>query len=316
LLETNHIQKTKTKKIRLDPFLCRLKTPTNLIMRFENKHYLNNSQSTETTDNFQTLSTTLQKMSSREEVMGAEAIECLKFMGWEWTADQGWNEKEEEVSESTNIEIFEDLRREEIAQLEVENHRLRDEFQKTLKISARLEEVGKLREENKELKEENKKLDAENAEMKKNGGFAGDPETAECANAMAWRLTRDKLKKLEAYQELSRDIDNKFSLWWTEAKKLEEENKKLEEENKKLQETVAEQATDLFFIRCESRAGGEQVYECIGYGAEWAEEVKDAMRRTWHHCPVNDVDLDEMFKRYLEWAQIDLSEEEDEEEDE
>ena len=89
--------------------------------------------------------------------MGAEAIECLKFMGWEWTVDQGWNEKKEEVSKSTNIEkneIFEDLRREEIAQLEAENHRLRDEFQKTLKISARLEEVGRLREENKKLKEQ------------------------------------------------------------------------------------------------------------------------------------------------------------------
>ena len=54
----------------------------------------------------------------------------------------------------------------------------------------------------------------------------------------------------------------------------------------------------------------------IGYGAEWAEEVKEAMRRNFHNCPVNDVDEKEMFKRYLEWANIYLSDVESDDDDE
>ena len=47
------------------------------------------------------------------------------------------------------------------------------------------------------LKEQNEELEEEAKELKKNGGFLGDPETSECANALAWRLTRDKIKELE-----------------------------------------------------------------------------------------------------------------------
>ena len=299
------------------------------------------------------------------------------------------------MAQSTKIEkneMFEDLRREEIAQLEAENHRLRDEFQKTLKTSARLEEVGKLREENKQLKQElegvkeglaqkfykhfdemdynkmtilktvgpyldkmldhlmeedkrltaalkelkeelelsedkvceltheNKKLSEENSQMKKNGGFVGDPETAECANAIAWRMTQEKIKKLEDFTNWENHpaLKHKVVLdedWYQQH--LDEEGQLIDPEQlKKLQETVAEQANDLFFIRCESQAGGDEVMGRIGYGAEWAEEVKEAMRRNFHNCPVNDVDEKEMFKRYLEWANIYLSDVESDDDDE
>ena len=141
----------------------------------------------------------------------------------------------------------------------------------------------KLQEENKKLKEIIDKLQKENKEY----------EFESCESVVTSQKVYGQAFAIQAERD-----------------KLQEENKKLKEENKKLQETVAEQANDLFFIMCEEQAGGSQVMDTLGYGAEWAEEVKDAMRRKFHRCPVKDVDLDEMFKRYLEWANIDLSEEE------
>lgn len=211
---------------------------------------------------------------------GQEAVDCLTSLGWEWTVDQGWNEKQEEVSKSTSIEIFEDLRREEIAQLEAENHRLRDEFQKTLKTSARLEEVGKLREENKKLK---------------------DFTNWENHPALKHKVVLDDDFYLQHLHE-GELIDP-------------DDLKKNDDQIKKLQETVAEQATDLFFMKCENFAGGDRVRDDIGHGAEWAGEVKDTIQRLWHQCPVNDVDEKEMFKRYLEWSNIYLSDVESDEDE-
>jgi len=259
---------------------------------------------------------------------GQEAVDCLSILlGWEWTVDQGWNEK---VSESTKIEkneTFEDLRREEIAQLEAENHRLRDEFQKTLKTSARLEEVGKLREENKKLKEKvEREYDGRCADndqneqrekdlIAQNKGLTILKQEAE-QRSFCYEAEIKKLKDFthwENHPALKHKVvlDDDFYL-----QHLDEESQLIDPEQlKKLQETVAEQATDLFFMKCECLAGGDHIRDTIGCGAEWAEEVKDAMRRLFHNCPVNDVELDEMFKRYLEWANIYLSDVESDDEE-
>ena len=49
----------------------------------------------------------------------------------------------------------------------------------------------------KELKEELEESEKEKGQMAGNGGFCGDPETSECANAMFWRMGRDRMKSLE-----------------------------------------------------------------------------------------------------------------------
>ena len=65
-----------------------------------------------------------------------------------------------------------------------------------------------LRTENKALKTANKKLkedlktsEKERGQMAGNGGFCGDPETSQCANAMFWRMGRDRIKMLEEVNE-------------------------------------------------------------------------------------------------------------------
>ena len=62
------------------------------------------------------------------------------------------------------------------------------------------------------LKEELEESEKEKGQMAGNGGFCGDPETGQSANAMFWRMGRDRMKSLE------------------------EENKKLKKENEKLKE--------------------------------------------------------------------------------
>jgi hypothetical protein len=61
------------------------------------------------------------KLEEKEEKMGDEAIECLKFMGYEWSPDKGWNEKEESEEEESDEEQVEQLQEELRGQVVPEN---------------------------------------------------------------------------------------------------------------------------------------------------------------------------------------------------
>ena len=146
------------------------------------------------------------------------------------------------------------------------------------------------------LKEQNEELEEEAKELKKNGGFLGDPETSECANALAWRLTRDKIKELERMkrwidrplkdiEKLKEECKENFDeaqkwmglMYQYREKwgKLQKDNEELKEEVERL--TVCEQKE----IERAEKAEHELDYalKFISGNYDYEQEVKEIIKR-------------------------------------
>ena len=99
----------------------------------------------------------------------------------------------------------------------------------------------------KELKEELEESEKEKGQMAGNGGFCGDPETGQSANAILWRFGRDRIKSLEEENKKLKkqryDIDKRVEVASREGLKevsngFKEIIKEVQEENEELKKKV------------------------------------------------------------------------------
>ena len=122
---------------------------------------------------------------------------------------------------------------------EVINHieKLEAELEEEKGINCCFEE---LEAENKKLKEELEESEKEKGQMANNGGFCGDPETSECANAMFWRMGRDRMKSLEEEnKKLKEKVKGVAELHNLAVNMANNDNARLQEEIKKLEKEVS-----------------------------------------------------------------------------